>query len=67
MYLGEDCCKMLGLSGSEMLFYGGIAVMASAGILAVLSMIIFTLTGKKLRRKLEQEYGEIRGKQKCPK
>ena len=60
---------MLGLSESEILFYGGIAAMATAGALAVLSVIIFTLTGRKIRKQLEQAYGEIiiRGKQKCPK
>lgn len=57
---------MLGLSESEMLLYGGIAVMALAGVLAVLCVIVFTLTGRKIRRKLRQEYGEIRGKQKWP-
>lgn len=56
---------MLGLTGSEMLFYGGIAVMASAGVLAVVSVIIFMLTGRKIRQKLDQDYGEIWGKQKC--
>ena len=59
--------RMLGLSGSEWLFYGGIAVMAAAGVLGMLSVIVFTLTGRALRDRLEQEYGKIRGKKTCPK
>lgn len=50
---------MLRLSGSEWLFYGGIAVMA-AGVLAVLSVIIFTITGRRIKEELKQEYGEIK-------
>lgn len=57
---------MLGLSESELLFYGGIVLMALAGILAMLNVIVFTVTGRQIRRKLQQEYGEIRGKRKCP-
>ena len=59
--------RMLGLSGSEWLFYGGIAVMAAAGVLGMLSVIVFTLTGRALRDRLEQEYGKIRGTKTCPK
>lgn len=32
--------------------------MAAAGILAVISIIIFTYTGRNLKRKLEEEYGK---------
>lgn len=49
---------MLGLSESELFFYGGIAVMATAGILAVMCLVIFTCTGRRLKKKLEQEYGK---------
>lgn len=52
------------LPESEVLFYGGIAVMSVAVVLALLCIIVFTLSGRRIRRKLEQEYGEIRGKQK---
>lgn len=51
---------MLGLSGSEYLFYGGIAVMAAVGILVVLGVILFTITGRKIKEELKQEYGEIK-------
>ena len=49
---------MFGLSESELFFYGGIALMVAAGILAVLCIVIFTCTGRKLKKKLEQEYGK---------
>ncbi len=58
---------MWGLSGSELLFRGGVAVMAAAGVLGIVSVVVFTLTGRTLRAKLDQEYGKMRGKQKCPK
>ncbi len=44
---------MLGLSESEMFFYGGIALMAAAGILAALCMVILTCTGRRLKKKLD--------------
>lgn len=47
---------MSGLSASQLLFYGGIGVMA----LTVLAGVVFTLSGRRLRRKLEEEYGERR-------
>lgn len=58
---------MLGISESELLLYSGIVLMSAAILLALLSIIIFVMTGKQIRKKLQQEYGEIRGKRKCPK
>lgn len=49
---------MLGLSSSEMLLYGGIAIMVGSAVLAMLCIAIFKMTGRKLKRKLEQEYGK---------
>lgn len=49
---------MFGLSGSELLLYGGIAVMAAAALAAVLGAVVFRVTGKKLKKKLTEEYGE---------
>lgn len=46
------------LSGSEWLFYGGISVMILTVVLAVLRIAIYILSGKKLKKKLEQEYGK---------
>lgn len=52
----------MALSESELLFYGGIVIMAAAGLLAAVSAAVFTVTGKKIRKKLEQEYGKARHK-----
>ena len=43
---------------SEMLYYGGIAVMCGSVGLALLFALIFAITGKRLTRKLNEEYGE---------
>lgn len=66
---------MFYLPRSELLFYGGLAAMGVAAILAVLGIVIFTFTGRKLKKILEQEYGEPKridlhgsgGKRECPK
>lgn len=49
---------MFGLSESELFLYGGITAMVAAGVLLVLCIIVFTITGKRLKKKLEQEYGK---------
>lgn len=49
---------MPGLSESELFLYGGIAVMALAGILTVVCCVLFSVTGRRLKKKLEQEYGK---------
>lgn len=51
---------MDGLSNSELLFYGGIALMIAAAVLCVFAVVIFTISGRRLRKKLEQEYGKRR-------
>lgn len=51
---------MFGLSNSELLFYGGIGIMATAAAAALPCIIIFRHKGKKLKEKLKQEYGELR-------
>lgn len=48
------------LSCSQWLFYGGIAAMTAAGILAVICISVFVFTGRRLKKKLEQEYGKPR-------
>lgn len=48
------------LSGSELLFYGGIAVMAAAVVLGAGSAVVLHITGKRLRNRLESEYGKKR-------
>ena len=46
------------MNSSEMLYYGGIAVMASSCGLAFLSAIAFAVSGRILNKKLRAEYGE---------
>ena len=45
------------LGSSELLFYGGIALMLLAVVLAAAAIACFCITGKRLKNKLEQEYG----------
>lgn len=51
---------LLSLSGSELLLYSGLGAMTIAVILAVLCTIAMSISGRKLKRKLEQEYGKPR-------
>lgn len=51
---------MFGLSGSEVLFYGGIGMMVVCVVLAVCCLVLFVFSGRKLKRKLEEEYGKPR-------
>lgn len=46
-------------SESELLLYGGILIVALAVVLAVICMITFTLTGRKIKSRLEKDYGKI--------
>lgn len=50
---------IFGWSGSELLLYGGIFMMAAAILAALLSIVIYIRTGKKLKKKLAEEYGEL--------
>ncbi len=42
---------------SQVLFYGGLIVMGASVVLALVSLLIFRITGKRIKKKLEQEYG----------
>lgn len=55
---------MLLLISSEIILYGGIALMVCAIILAVFFAVLFSVSGKKIRMKLVAEYGENRLKVK---
>jgi len=46
------------LLGSEFLFYGGIALMAVTAMAAIISVIVFRISGKKIKDALEGEYGK---------
>ena len=43
---------------SELLFYGGILLMVLAVILACIFIVIFTVTGRRIKKKLYEEYGK---------
>lgn len=47
------------LSGSELLLYGGIAVMAFTAVSAVVCIAAFSITRRKLKEQLEKEYGKL--------
>lgn len=51
---------MFNFSSSELLFYGGVAIMIVSVILGVVFSIHFILKRQKLKRVLEQEYGKLR-------
>jgi uncharacterized membrane protein len=41
----------------EILFYCGVALMVMALVMAIISIVIFSITGEKLKKKLEKDYG----------
>ena len=48
---------MLYFMESQWLLWGGIAVMATAAAAAAACMIVFAITGRRIKKKLEEEYG----------
>lgn len=46
------------VSSSELLFGGGIALMALASLLGLICTIVFCVTGHRLKNKLKEEYGK---------
>jgi len=47
----------MGLTPGEMLFYGGIAGIVVVIIAAVITFVVMSGSRKRLRRKLDEEYG----------
>lgn len=47
----------INVSSSELLFLGGIVMMAASALLTVVSIGVFGIAGRNLKRRLEQEYG----------
>jgi len=43
---------------NELLFYGGIALMCASVLAAVISITIFRMSGKRIKTRLEAEYGK---------
>lgn len=56
---GRDT-DMAGWTQSELFLYGGIALMGTACALGAVSALVFRITGKRLKRRLEQDYGKPR-------
>lgn len=44
---------------SELFLYGGIAMMAAAAVAAIVFGTVFVVKGRKLKEKLEEEYGKL--------
>ena len=51
---------MSGISQIEIWLYIGVALMILAVITGIFSTLIYSVTGRKLRRTLEKEYGKLR-------
>lgn len=49
---------MFGLNSSELIFYIGVGGMIAAVLLFLIVLMIHKMTGKRLRRNLEREYGK---------
>lgn len=50
---------MQNLSNGQMLMYGGIGLLAASVITAVICTVIFSITGKKIKKELEDDYGKL--------
>mgnify|MGYP007098662258 CR=1 FL=1 len=48
----------INLTGREFLFYTGLVIMAAALILMVICVIVFILSGRRLKEQLRKEYGD---------
>lgn len=44
----------------ELLFFGGLGLMAAAAVTGIVMAIVFRITGKHLGAQLEKEYGKRR-------
>lgn len=51
---------MSGISQIEIWLYIGVALMILAVITGIFTALIYSVTGRKLRRTLEKEYGKLR-------
>ncbi len=49
---------MLDLTTGEMFFYGGVTVMAASLLMIIAAIIIFRITGKRIKARLEAEFGK---------
>ena len=51
---------MVGSSDAELLFFIGVSIMAVAVVGAIISSVILHISGKRLKKRLEAEYGPKR-------
>lgn len=51
---------MLVLTDSELLLYGGISLMVAAVLSGIVAAVIFSIAGKRLKTRLEREFGKKR-------
>lgn len=58
---GKDWEILMGLSVSELLFYLGIALMLFTVFVTIICIIGFRISGEKIKKKLESEYGKPQG------
>ena len=49
----------IGIDNSELLFWFGIVLMVAAAVSAVALTVLFCITGRRLKKRLEQEYGKM--------
>ncbi len=49
---------MTGWTTNELLFYGGIALMCVSVLAAIIAIMAFRLSGKRIKARLEAEYGK---------
>lgn len=49
---------MFGFTVSEQLFYGGMICMLAALGIGALCAVLFSISAKKIKKKLEEEYGK---------
>jgi len=48
------------MATSDLLFYGGIALMVAAVLAAVVAFVVLSISGKRLKARLEAEFGKKR-------
>lgn len=49
----------MSLTGSEWLLWGGIGIMVLSVFGGTICLVLFMISGKSLKKKLEQDYGKL--------
>ena len=57
---GRNKMNIGSFGGSELLFYGGIALMAAAVVIGTVTFVFLHISGKRLKTRLDAEYGKKR-------